>query len=61
MFLPRLNSIQIKQTKEAVSLPEGTIEFRHRSPKLFDTEISTGVLVQAICGKVREKLFLEAP
>ena len=60
MFLPGLNNDQIGQTKEALRLSEGTIEFRYRSPQLFDTEIPTGVLVQAISDDVFLKLVRDS-
>jgi hypothetical protein len=60
MFLPGLNNNQIEQTKQALRLPEGTIEFRYRSPELFDTDIPIGVLVQAITDGVFLKLVRDS-
>ena len=60
MFLPGLNSNQVEQMKEALRLPEGTVEFRYRSPQLFDTAIDTGVLVQAISDGVFLKLVRDS-
>ncbi len=60
MFLPDLNKDQIEQAKEALRLPEGTIEFRYRSPELFDTSIPSGVLVQAISDSVLLKLVRDS-
>jgi len=60
MFLPGLNNDQIEQIKEALRLPEGTIEFRCRSPELFDTSIPSCVLVQAISDGVFLKLVRDS-
>lgn len=60
MFLPGLNNDQIQHAKDALRLPEGTIEFRYRSPHLFDTQIPTGVLIQAIADGVFLKLVRDS-
>jgi len=60
MFLPGLNEDQLQQTKDALRLPEGKIEFRYRSPQLFDTQIATGVLIQAISNGVFLKLVRDS-
>jgi hypothetical protein len=60
VFLPGLDNNQIEQMKEALCLPEGTVEFRYWSPQLFDTVIDTGVLVQAISDGVFLKLVRDS-
>jgi hypothetical protein len=60
IFLPGLNNDQIQQIRDALCLPEGTIEFQYRSSQLFDTQIPTRVLIQAISDGVFLKLVRDS-
>jgi hypothetical protein len=50
--LPHVPDVMVDEIKEALKLPEATLEFQYTFDRLFDPNAGTGVLMQVVTGEI---------
>ena len=60
MHIPNIPNNIATQIKEAMKMPEGTLEFRYTFDGLFDKSIGSGILFELVTGQIIFKLVRDS-